>query len=343
MSVSERYSRQVLFEGIGQKGQEKLLNSTVAVIGCGALGAMQLEMLARAGVKKLIAIDRDFVEFTNLHRQIMFDEKAAKEQLPKAIAACERIAQINSEVQTQSIVADVNHTNIEKFIAEADLILDGTDNFETRFLINDACVKLGKPWIYGAAVSSYGLTMAILPGRTACLRCVFENLPPAGSAPTCDTAGVILPIIGLVVSWQIAEAMKILTGNLDRLHNGLIQVDVWQGTHTKVNIQGLRDRSDCKCCVHKEFEFLAASERQLLTTLCGRNAVQIVPTKASKLDLKIMAEKLKPIGEVSVNKFLLRVKLPSYEITVFSDARSIIHGTKDESVARSLYAKFIGI
>jgi len=343
MSVSERYSRQVLFEGIGQAGQEKLLNSTVVVIGCGALGAMQLEMLARAGVKKIRAIDRDFVEFSNLHRQVMFDEKAAQANIPKAIAACERISQINSEIETEAIVTDVNYTNIERLIADADLVLDGTDNFETRFLINDACIKLNKPWVYGAAVSSYGLTMVILPGRTACLRCVFENLPPPGSAPTCDTAGVILPIIAMIASWQIVEALKILTGNLDRLHKGLIQVDLWQATYTKVNLQGLQERSDCRTCQHHKFDFLEAENRQLMITLCGRNAVQIVPSQTAKLNLAEMSEKLKATGEITVNKFLLRLKLANYEITIFSDGRSIIHGTKDESLARSLYAKYIGV
>ncbi|KAF0248445.1 MAG: adenylyltransferase and sulfurtransferase [bacterium] len=328
MSALERYSRQILFEGIGQRGQEKLLSSKVVVIGCGALGAMQLEMLARAGVKRLRAIDRDFVEFSNLHRQIMFDEKAA---------------QANTDIEVEPIVVDVNHTNIERLIADADLVLDGTDNFETRFLINDACIKLGKPWIYGAAVSSYGLTMVILPGQTACLRCVFDNAPPPGSAPTCDTAGVILPIIAMIASWQIAEALKILTGNLDRLHNGLIQVDLWQATYTKVNLQGLRERSDCPACQHQRFDFLVAESRQLMTTLCGRNAVQIVPSQLTKLNLAEMAEKLKASAEVSFNKFLLRMKTPNYEITLFSDGRSIIHGTKDESLARSLYAKYIGV
>lgn len=343
MSVLDRYSRQTLFEGIKQGGQEKLLNSHAVIIGCGALGTMQLEMLARAGVKRLRAIDRDFVEFSNLHRQIMFDEIAAKTHLPKAIAACERIAQINSDIEAESIVADVNHTNIEKFIADADIVLDGTDNFETRFLINDACIKHDKPWIYGAAVSSYGLTMVVLPGQTPCLRCVFENAPPPGSSPTCDTAGVILPIIAVIAAYQTTEALKILTGNLANLHKGLIQIDLWQNTYSKINVQSLLERADCRACQHRQFDFLAAENRQLMTTLCGRNSVQIVPSQTTKLDLLSMAEKLKSCGEVNVNKFLLRVKLEEYEMTVFSDARSIIHGTKDESIARSLYAKYVGV
>jgi adenylyltransferase/sulfurtransferase len=184
--------------------------------------------------------------------------------------------------------------------------------------------------------------MAVLPSRTPCLRCVFENLPPPGSAPTCDTAGVILPIISMIAAWQVAEALKILTGQLDQLHGALLQIDAWQGAHTKINLNGLRERSDCRCCRHHQYDFLNADARQLMTTLCGRNAVQIVPAAAAKIDLSALAERLRGSGEVNSNKFLLRFKATGYELTIFSDARAIIHGTKDESVARSLYAKYIG-
>lgn len=343
MSIVERYSRQVLFEGIGKEGQQQLLQSRVVVIGCGALGAMQLEMLARAGVGHLRAIDRDFVEMTNLHRQIMFSEADAQQHLPKAVAAQNRIKQINNEIEVEAIVADVNYTNIEKFIADADLVLDGTDNFETRFLINDACAKLEKPWIYGAAVAANGLTMVILPGKTACLRCVFENAPPPGSTPTCDTAGVVLPIIAIIAAWQIAEALKILTKQWHKLHGGLLQIDIWQGTHKKINLGGLRDRSECPCCQKGQYDFLAAKERSLITTMCGRNSIQIVPGNAARIDLAALAERLKAGSEVHLNKFLLRFKVEDFELTVFADARSIIHGTKDERVARALYARYIGV
>jgi molybdopterin-synthase adenylyltransferase len=342
MSLPERYSRQVLFEGIGKTGQERLLASRAVIIGCGALGAMQVETLARAGVGKLRVIDRDFIEMSNLQRQVMFDEQDAAQHLPKAIAARERVRRINSDIDLEAVVADVNHTNIEALIADSDVVLDGTDNFETRFLINDACVKLDKPWIYGAAVGSYGLTMAVLPRRTPCLRCVFDSAPPPGSSPTCDTAGVILPIVSMIAALQSAEAIKILTGNIARLHGGLIQIDVWQGTHVKLNLSGLMERAECRCCSKSIFDYLNAEEKQLMTTMCGRNSVQIMPGNNCKIDLSALAERLRPSGEVTINKFLLRFKAAGYELTVFPDARSIIHGTKDESVARSLYAKYIG-
>jgi molybdopterin-synthase adenylyltransferase len=343
MSILERYSRQVLFEGIGEAGQERLLTSKAVIIGCGALGAMQIETLARAGVGRLRIVDRDFVDYSNLQRQVIYDEQDAASQIPKAIAARERVRRINSDIEIEAIVADVNHTNIESLLEETDIVLDGTDNFETRFLINDACVKLSIPWIYGAAVGSYGLTMAVLPGSTPCLRCVFEKAPPPGSSPTCDTAGVILPIISMVAAIQSAEALKILTGNLDRLHGGLIQIDVWQGTHTKLNLSGLMEQADCRCCRHRVFDYLNAGTRQLTTTMCGRNSVQIVPGTDLKIDLGELAERLRRSGEVSANRFLLRFKASGYEMTIFPDARSIIHGTKDEGVARSLYAKYIGV
>jgi adenylyltransferase/sulfurtransferase len=273
----------------------------------------------------------------------MFDEQDAREQLPKAVAAQHRVRRINSDIDIEAIVADVNHTNIEALIADADLVLDGTDNFETRFLINDACVKHRKPWIYGAAVGSYGLTMVVIPHRTPCLRCVFESAPPPGTSPTCDTAGVILPVVSIVAALQAAEALKILTGNLERLHGGLVQIDVWQGTHTKLNLAGLREGAECRCCAQGLFDYLEADTRQLTTTMCGRNSVQIVPGNGSKIDLAALAERLRPSGEVSLNRFLLRFKAAGFELTVFPDARSIIHGTKDESVARSLYAKYIGV
>ncbi len=216
--MNERYSRQILFREIGRAGQEKLLNSRVLLVGCGALGASHAEILARAGVGFLRIVDRDFVELTNLQRQTLYSETDARERLPKAIAARNRLAEINSEVETDAVVADVNHSNIENLVKDVDLVLDGTDNFQIRYLVNDACVKFGKPWIYGAAVSAYGTTMTIFPNETPCLRCIFEEMPAAGSAPTCDTAGVIQPIISSISAIQTTEALKILTGDRDRLH-----------------------------------------------------------------------------------------------------------------------------
>lgn len=339
--MNERYSRQILFNEIGKAGQEKLLKSRVLLVGCGALGASHAEMLARAGVGFLRIVDRDFVEFTNLQRQTLFSERDAIERIPKAIAAKNRLAQINSEVETEAIVADINHSNIEDFIAGCDLILDGTDNFQTRYLVNDACVKLDKTWIYGAAVSSYGVTMTIIPNETPCLRCIFEEMPDAGSAPTCDTAGVIQPIIAMISAVQVTEALKILTGKSEKLHKSLLQFDVWQNDWRKIKTG--KPNAECETCGKRNFEFLEAESAEFSAVLCGRNAVQISPPKPAQLDLETLAGKLKNLGEVKQNEYLARLTVDEFEITVFRDARAIIRGTDDVSVARSLYAKFIGV
>ncbi len=338
--MNERYSRQILFNQIGKSGQEKLLNSRVLLVGCGALGAAHAEILARAGVGFLRIVDRDFVEFTNLQRQTLYSESDAKERLPKAIAAKNRLAEINSEVEIEAIVADVNHSNIESFVKDVDLVLDGTDNFQIRYLLNDACVKLKKTWIYGAAVSSYGTTMTIIPNETPCLRCIFEEMPSAGSSPTCDTAGVIQPIISSISAIQTTEALKILTGNSGDLHKSLIQIDVWQNDWRKIKLGKLNE--DCECCAKRNFEFLDAESSEFSAVLCGRNAVQIAP-RAAQIDLENLAEKLKSHGEIKLNEYLLRLRVEDYELTVFRDGRAIIRGTDDVSAARSIYAKFVGV
>lgn len=339
--MNERYSRQILFREIGAGGQEKLLNSRVLLVGCGALGASHAEILARAGIGFLRIVDRDFVEFTNLQRQTLYSETDAKERLPKAIAAKNRLAEINSEIETEAIVADVNHSNIESFVRDVDLVLDGTDNFQIRYLINDACVKHKKTWIYGAAVSSYGTTMTILPNETPCLRCIFEELPDAGSSPTCDTAGVIQPIISSISAIQTTEALKILTGNADKLHKSLIQIDVWQNDWRKIKLG--KPNEDCETCARANFEFLNAEAGEFSAVLCGRNAVQIAPPRAVRIDLANLAERLKNLGEVKQNEYLVRFTAGEMELTVFADARAIIRGTDDVTVARSLYAKFVGV
>ena len=338
--MNERYSRQILFSEIGKIGQEKLLNSRVLIIGCGALGASHSETLARAGVGFLKIIDRDFVEFSNLQRQNLFSESDAKERLPKAIAAKNRLSQINSEVEIEAIVADANYSNIENLVKDCDLILDGTDNFQTRYLVNDACVKLEKTWIYGAAVSGYGATMTIQPYKTPCLRCIFEEMPDAGTSPTCDTAGVIQPIISMISAVQTAEAIKFLTGNFDRLHRALLQFDVWQTDWRRIKLN--EPNPECQTCGLKNFEFLEAETKEFSTVLCGRNAVQISPPKLTNLDLPALAEKLKNLGSVKQNEYLLRLSLGEYELTVFSDARAIVRGTDDIITARSIYSKYIG-
>jgi adenylyltransferase/sulfurtransferase len=338
--MNNRYSRQILFPGIGNDGQKKLENSRVLILGCGALGAAHAESLARAGVGFLRLADRDFVEFSNLQRQSLYSETDARERIPKAVAAKQRLSEINSEIEIEGIVTDVNHTNIEAMITDVDLVLDGTDNFQIRYLINDACIKLDKPWIYGAAVSSYGTSMTVLPGKTPCLRCIFEEIPAAGSSPTCDTAGVIQPIIASISAVQITEAIKILTGQNDKLHSALLQVDIWNSDWRKIRLKG--PNKDCPACQQKQFSFLDAEQDDFFTTLCGRDAVQVKPQNASVLDLEKLAKSLSSLDGIKFNEYLLRFEADGYELTVFRDARAIIKGTDDPSTARSLYARYIG-
>lgn len=342
MKIEERYSRQALFPPIGHAGQARIDGAKVVIVGCGALGAVQAETLARAGVGRLILVDRDFVEESNLQRQIMFEESDARERLPKSVAAARRIARVNSRVRVEPVVTDVSFENVEELIAGADVVLDGTDNFETRYLINDACIKEGTPWIYGAAVGSYGLTMTIVPNETPCLRCVLPAMPEPGSGPTCDTAGVIMPIISIIGSIQSAEAMKLIVGETDKLHRSLMRIDVWDFQFNRMNLESFPDRRNCPACGRGEFEFLRGVGRQVTTTLCGRNAVQIARSGPAKIDFAALAERLKPSGEVAFNDFLLRFRVEDYDITVFRDARSIIRGTTDPAIARGLYARYIG-
>ncbi len=342
MNSRERYSRQILFNKIGEAGQARLARSCAVIIGCGALGAIQAETLARAGLGRLVLVDRDFVEESNLQRQIMFEEADARERLPKAVAAARRVRRVNSEISVEAVVKDVNFENVEEIIADADVVLDGTDNFETRFLINDASIKLAKPWVYGAAVGSYGLTMTIIPGETACLRCVLEAMPDPGSGPTCDTAGVLMPIVSVIGSIQSLEAIKLLTGNTDALHRSVVTVNVWDFQLRQIALESFSGNPQCPACGNRDFEFLRGAGRQVTTTLCGRNAVQIAKSGAASIDFRALAERLKPLGEVAFNDFLLRFKVDEYDITVFRDSRSIIRGTADPAVARSVYARYIG-
>lgn len=337
---NDRYSRQILFEGIGKEGQVRLLESRVLIVGCGALGSAQAEALARAGVGNLRIADRDFVESSNLQRQTMFTEADARERLPKAVACANHIGEINSQISIEPEVVDVNHSNIERLIRDCDLVLDGTDNFSTRYLVNDACVKHKVTWIYGAAVGSYGVTMTIRPYQSACLRCVFPEAPPPGSAPTCDTAGVIMPIISVVAAVQVTEALKLLTGHADGLHQTLMQFDVWRNEWRRI---GVGERAeDCLACGLGRFETLEAEDREFAAVLCGRHAVQVSPAHPVHVDLLALDRKLKSAGEVRRNDYLLRFRTGDYELTVFKDARSIIRGTDDIALARSLYAKYIG-
>jgi molybdopterin/thiamine biosynthesis adenylyltransferase len=338
--VNERYSRQVLFNGIGAEGQRRLLESRVLIVGCGALGTAHAESLARAGVGRLRIADRDFVEASNLQRQTMFTERDASERIPKAVAASNHIREINGEIEVESEITDVNHSNIERLVQDCNVVMDGTDNFATRYLINDACVKHRVDWIYGAAVGSYGVTMTIQPHQTPCLRCVFEEAPPAAGAPTCDTAGVIMPIISVISAVQVAEALKLLTGQNDNLHRSLMQFDVWRNEWRKINPGPLSP--ECPTCGLGNFATLDAASGDFAAVLCGRNAVQISPAQATRLNFEELAERLRVIGEVKFNDYLLRFQTGDFELTVFQDARSIIRGTSEINTARSLYAKYIG-
>jgi molybdopterin/thiamine biosynthesis adenylyltransferase len=336
----ERYSRQILFEEIGEAGQRRIMAARVCIIGCGALGTAQAEALARAGVGRLRLVDRDFVEESNLQRQTMFTEQDARARAPKAVACAQHLSLINSEVQTEAFVADVNHANVERLIEGCDMALDGTDNFATRYLINDACVKHNVDWIYGAAVGSYGVTMTIRPGLTPCLRCVFEDAPPAASAPTCETTGVIMPIINMVAAVQVSEALKLLTGKTESLHHALMQFDVWRNEYRRIALK--LPSPDCPTCALRNFSTLEAEAREFTAVLCGRNAVQISPPHKTRVDFPALAARLGAAGDVKFNEHLLRFRAGDYELTVFQDARSIIRGTDDVPTARSLYAKYIG-
>jgi molybdopterin-synthase adenylyltransferase len=338
-----RYSRQTLFEGIGEAGQRKLGEARVVVVGCGALGTVIASNLARAGVGSLTILDRDFVEESNLQRQVLFDEDDVKHALPKAVAAERKLHRINSQIEVTGIVTDVNYANVEDLIRSASLVLDGTDNFESRFLINDACVKQNLPWIYGACVGSYGLSMVVLPRETPCLRCIFGTAPPPGMTPTCDTGGIISPIVNIIASFQCMEAVKLLTGNKDKLNRCLLSMDVWDDRFQRLKIDGRRELADCLCCVHNRYEYLTAESSSQTTTLCGSNAVQISFARGHKINLKEIGERLSRVGTVTANPFLLRCAVAGYELTVFKDGRAIIQGTKDPTVAKSVYAKYIGV
>lgn len=337
--MDDRYSRQILFNGIGEDGQQRLLASRVLIVGCGALGSAHAESLARAGVGHLRIVDRDFVEPSNLQRQTMFTESDAEQRLPKAIAAANHLRQINSEIEIEPHILDINHSSIERLIDACEVVIDGTDNFSTRYLINDACVKHNVNWIYGAAVGSYGVTMTIRPHQTPCLRCVFEEAPAAASAPTCDTSGVIMPIINVVSAVQVTEALKLITLHFEDLHGSLMQFDVWRNEWRRIGTGA--PRAECPTCGLALYETLSHAAEGA-AVLCGRGAIQISPSQPTRINFSSLAERLRRAGEVKFNEYLLRFKTGDFELTVFQDARSIIRGTDEIAIARSLYAKYIG-
>jgi adenylyltransferase/sulfurtransferase len=338
----ERYVRQIRYAPIGESGQRRLLASRALICGCGALGTVIANTLARAGVGNLRIVDRDFIELNNLQRQVLFDEDDIEAELPKAVAAANKLRRINRQINVEPVVADVDHTNVVALCDGVGVILDGTDNFETRFLLNDVSLRLGIPWIYGGCVGASGQTMTIVPGRTACLRCLHPEPPPAGSTETCDTAGILAPVVNVVASWQAMQAIKIFTGSIEAVEHSLTMVDMWDNRLRQIRLDSLRDQGDCPACRRGEFPWLAGERGSHSVALCGRNAVQLIPPGRHRLSLEGLAAKLRGIGEVRFNEHLLRLAVDDHVLTVFPDGRAIVSGTDNVSVAKTLYARYIG-
>ncbi|MEM7263969.1 MAG: ThiF family adenylyltransferase [Planctomycetota bacterium] len=335
----DRYSRQRLFVGIGDEGQDRLAESHVTLVGCGALGTHIAQHLVRAGVGRLRLFDRDFVELGNLQRQVLFDEADVAEGVPKAIAAEQKLRAINSEVEVDARVADVSVRNIHHVVADTDLVIDGTDNFETRYLLNDACVRAGLPWVYGGVVASHGMVLAVRPKETPCFACVVPDMPPPGSTGTCDTTGVIGPAVAVIAALEAAEAMKLLTGATDRLADGLITMDVWRHEYRVFSVPR---NPDCRVCARGEYDFLRPESGSTSTVLCGRNAVQVTPGAATSIDFDRLEGRLSPHGPVRYNSHLLRFEADSLECTLFPDGRAVIQGTDQTERARAFYSRYIG-
>lgn len=336
-----RYSRQVLYANFGEKGQRALSLSRVLLVGCGALGTIIAETMVRAGVGFLRIVDRDFVELNNLQRQTLFDEHDVAECATKAEAALRKLQRINSGAELEAVVADYNYTNAQRLSQDADLILDGTDNFEARFLMNDVAVKLGVPWVYGAVIGAEGVVMPILPGETPCLRCVWEEMPPPGTTATCDTAGVLGPVVHMVAGLQALEAMKILGGKRDAITRKMISIDAWGGRFRTLNMQPAFDRGQCPCCKGGQYEFLSGERSSNTISLCGRDAVQVLPPPGAKINLATLADRLRS-HRATMKGRLLRFTADACEVTLFPDGRAIIKGTNDPAIARGVYAKYIG-
>ena len=337
---ADRYSRQVIFPGIGEEGQRRLGEGKATIVGCGALGTVLANALVRAGVGYVRIVDRDYVELSNLQRQVLFDEADAREGRPKAVAAAEKLALVNSEVGVDPVVEDFGPDNAERLVGDADVVLDGTDNFEARYVLNDACVKHGRPWVYAAAIASYGVVMPIVPGETPCLRCVFLEPPAAGGVDTCDTAGVLGPLPSVIANLAAVEGIKLLVGAREQLARGLLWLDVWHNSIQRTPFT--EPVADCPTCQARRFEFLDAEVGSRTATLCGRDAVQIRPTASVALDLPGLAERLAPLGEVRHNPHLVRLLTNGYDLTIFPDGRAIVKGTSDPAVARGLYARYVG-
>lgn len=338
----DRYVRQMRYPPLGEDGQRNLCNSSVLLCGCGALGSMLANTLVRAGVGRVRIVDRDFLELNNLQRQVLYDEEDVAAGIPKVVAAEAKLKKINSQVAIEAIVKDVDHTNISALLDGMDMVLDGTDNFETRFLLNDAAVKFGLPWVYGGCIGAEGQTMTILPGETPCLRCLMHDAPPPGTTPTCDSAGILSPIINVIASIQACEAIKILSGRREAVSRVLHVFDLWDNRVRQVKLDFLRDAVDCATCKRREFSWLDGQRGSHTAVLCGRNAVQLSYPDREPISLDALSEKLAGLGRVNRNKFLLRFEVEKYQITVFPDGRAIIGGTDEVPEARTVYAKYIG-
>lgn len=341
MSDLERYARQARLAEVGQEGQRRLLASTVAVVGCGALGTHIADGIVRAGVGRLRVIDRDYVELTNLQRQILFDEEDVASGLPKAIAAAAKLRKINSQVQVEPVVTDVNPDNAETLLGDVDLVLDGTDNFETRLLINDVCVKHEIPWVYGGVIATYGMTMTIIPHQTPCFRCLLSELPAPGTTPTCDTAGVLGSAATVIAALEVTEGLKLLTGQLEALRKELLYLDVWYGDMQRLTLH--KGETPCPACDQGRYEYLEAREGSWATSLCGRDAVQVNIRRDARVSYPQLAERLSSAGEVAYNDYMLRFRVDGYELNLFPDGRAIIVGCTDPTLARTLYAKYVGL
>lgn len=339
----QRYARQIRFPAIGTDGQRRLGEARVAVVGVGALGSASANLLARAGVGKLTLIDRDVVEASNLQRQLLYDEADALAGTPKAVAAAKRLAAINGDVAIRAEVAHLSSGNAEQLLADADLIVDGSDNFAVRYLLNEVAAKRGIPWIYGGAVGSAGMTMTVLPERTPCFACLFPTPPAGGALDTCETAGVLGPIVETIASIQAMEAIKLLSGNADALHGSLVQVDLWRSDWQSLSLQGAR-RPQCPVCGQRRFDGLNGDREEPLTiSLCGRSTVQIQPARPLAYPLERIAAVWAPLGEVELNAYLAKLtREDSPAFVLFSDGRALVMGTDDETVARRIYTELLG-
>ncbi|MDB4357331.1 ThiF family adenylyltransferase [bacterium] len=340
---SDRYARQVRFPSIGETGQAALGDSTALIVGCGALGSVIANTLARSGVGRLKIVDRDFLEYSNLQRQVLYDEQDVKNGLPKAIAAADKLSRINSTIEVEPFVVDVDASNVESLCEGVDVILDGSDNFEIRFLLNDVAVKHSIPWVYGGCLGADGQTMTVLPGESACLNCLMlDGPPPPGTSPTCDSFGILSPVINLIASLQSIEAMKILSGNRTSVSQYLTVASLWESELRQMDISGLRDKVDCPTCRRGEFRWLSGDRESHSAVLCGRDAVQISFPGRDQISLDQLAGRLESLGRVEANAFLLRFHIEHYVMTVFPDGRAIVSGTEDLSLARKLYTQYMG-